>query len=81
MAGVLAVGVPACCGESSSEAAIMGNALQHGHGRVLVSTRQLGEALPIDAADSEDLFRRGTSGGSGSGIELALTRSRCPEPS
>ncbi len=61
---------------------VLGNALQHGHGRVLVSARHFGEALAIDVADEgsvtidpEDLFRRGTSGGSGSGIGLALARS------
>lgn len=61
---------------------VLGNALQHGHGRVLVSARHLGEALAIDVADEgsvtidpEDLYRRGTSGSSGSGIGLALARS------
>jgi signal transduction histidine kinase len=61
---------------------LMDNAVGHGRGSVSVTVREIGETLAVDVADegsialdSTSIFERGTSGGDGQGIGLALARS------
>jgi len=61
---------------------LLDNAARHGKGRVEVSFRDLTTVLAVDVADEgavtvppAQVFHRGTSGDSGSGIGLALGRS------
>lgn len=61
---------------------LIDNALRHGRGAVTMNAREMSEALAVDVADegsitlgSEELFDRGTTGGDGDGIGLALARS------
>ncbi len=61
---------------------LLDNALRHGRGVVTVSVHEMGEAVTIGVSDEgsllldpRQLFQRGTSGGSGHGIGLALARS------
>ncbi|MDQ2758538.1 MAG: HAMP domain-containing histidine kinase [Actinomycetota bacterium] len=61
---------------------LVDNANRHGRGRVEVSFRDLETVIAVDVADEGaisvpvvELFRRGTSGGDGSGIGLAIGRS------
>ncbi|MFD9740576.1 sensor histidine kinase [Umezawaea sp. NPDC059074] len=57
------------------------NALRHGRGAVTVTARDVGGAVAVGVADEgsirvggADVFARGTSGGDGHGIGLALAR-------
>lgn len=61
--------------------AVVENALAHGAGTVSVTVREAVDALAITVADEGELdaavgdpFERGTTGGSGTGIGLALAR-------
>ena len=61
---------------------LLDNTLRHGRGVVMVSVHEMGEAVTIRVSDegsllldSRLLFQRGTSGGAGHGIGLALARS------
>ena len=61
---------------------LIDNALRHGRGDVTLTARETSETLAVDVADegsiamdSAALFDRGTSGGEGHGIGLALARS------
>jgi signal transduction histidine kinase len=61
---------------------LIDNALRHGRGAVTMTARDMSEALAVDVADegsiimgSDELFDRGTTGGDGDGIGLALARS------
>lgn len=61
---------------------LMDNALRRGRGAVTLTVREISEALAIDVTDegsitmgSAAVFERGTSGGNGQGIGLALARS------
>jgi len=61
---------------------LIDNALRHGLGAVTLTARETSETLAVDVADegsiamdSTALFERGTSGGEGHGIDLALARS------
>jgi signal transduction histidine kinase len=61
---------------------LIDNALRHGRGDVTITAREMSEALAVDVADegsitlgSDALFDRGTTGGDGDGIGLALARS------
>jgi signal transduction histidine kinase len=61
---------------------LLDNAVTHGRGTVIVTTRSTGSALAIDVIDEgtevdddQDLFARGHSSGNGHGIGLALARS------
>jgi signal transduction histidine kinase len=61
---------------------LIDNALRHGRGAVTVTARDMSEALAVDVVDegsiamgSDELFDRGTTGGDGEGIGLALARS------
>jgi signal transduction histidine kinase len=61
---------------------LMDNAVGHGRGSVTMTVREIGETLAVDVADegsiameSASMFDRGTSGGDGQGIGLALARS------
>jgi len=63
-------------------AILLDNATRHGIGRVEVAFRDLFTVVAVDVSDEgsvtlapADLFRRGHSGGSGSGIGLSLGRS------
>ena len=58
------------------------NALRHGRGTVTLTAREISQTMAIDVADegsiameSAAVFERGTSGGSGQGIGLAIARS------
>ena len=58
------------------------NALHHGRGTVTLTAREISQTLAIDVADEgsiamapEAVFDRGTSGGNGQGIGLAIARS------
>ena len=60
---------------------LLGNAVRHGQGTVTVTARDAAGVLAVDVADegairldAEDVFVRGTSGGDGHGIGLALAR-------
>ena len=61
---------------------LLGNAIRHGRGAVIVATRRIPGGAAVDVADegdaldptsSERIFRRGE--GTGTGIGLALARS------
>ena len=61
---------------------LIDNAFRHGHGAVTVIARETSETLVLDVADegsialsSAEVFERGTTGGDGQGIGLALARS------
>jgi len=61
---------------------LLDNASRHGRGAVTVSVHEMGDALTIGVSDEGSLmldprllFQRGTSGGAGHGIGLALARS------
>ena len=61
---------------------LIDNALRHGRGAVKLTARETSDALAVDVVDegsiaieSSALFDRGTSGGDGQGIGLALARS------
>jgi signal transduction histidine kinase len=61
---------------------LIDNAVGHGRGSVTMTVREIGETLAVDVADegsiameSASMFERGTSGGAGHGIGLALARS------
>lgn len=61
---------------------LIDNALRHGRGAVTLTAREMSDALAFDVADegsiamkSAAVFDRGTSGGDGQGIGLALARS------
>ena len=61
---------------------LMDNALRRGRGAVTLTVREISEALALDVSDegsitmeSASVFERGTSGGNGQGIGLALARS------
>ena len=65
---------------------LLGNAVRHGRGRVLVTVRSVAGAVAVDVADEgdgldgldgreTDVFRRGVSGDGGPGIGLALAAS------
>lgn len=63
-------------------AILLQNAVEHGRGTVIVDVRDLGDALALDVADEGavlvspiTVFERGQSGGTGTGIGLALARS------
>jgi signal transduction histidine kinase len=60
---------------------LVGNAVRHGQGTVTVAVRDAAGVLAVDVADegairldTKDIFVRGTSGGDGLGIGLALAR-------
>jgi len=61
---------------------LIDNALRHGRGAVTLTVREMGEVLAVDVGDEGSIamepaavFDRGTSGGDGQGIGLALARS------
>ncbi|MEO6142671.1 MAG: HAMP domain-containing sensor histidine kinase [Dermatophilaceae bacterium] len=61
---------------------LIDNAVRHGRGSVTLTARETSETLAVDVADegtiamdSAAVFNRGTSGGKGQGIGLALARS------
>ena len=61
---------------------LIDNALRHGRGAVTLTARETSESLALDVADegsiamsSVEVFDRGTTGGDGQGIGLALARS------
>jgi len=61
---------------------LIDNALRHGRGAVTITAREMSEALALDVGDEGSIvmepaavFDRGTSGGDGPGIGLALARS------
>jgi signal transduction histidine kinase len=61
---------------------LIDNAFRHGRGTVTLTVREISQTLAIDVADegsiaiaSAAVFVRGTSGGSGHGIGLAIARS------
>ena len=61
---------------------LLDNALRHGRGTVTLTAREISQTMAIDISDegsiamnSAALFERGTSGGSGQGIGLAIARS------
>ena len=61
---------------------LIDNALRHGRGAVTLTAREMSEALAVDVGDEGSIamepaavFDRGTSGGDGQGIGLALARS------
>jgi len=61
---------------------LIDNAVRHGRGGVTLHAREMSEALAVDvgdegsiALDTNAVFDRGTSGGDGPGIGLALARS------
>jgi signal transduction histidine kinase len=61
---------------------LIDNALRHGRGAVSLTAREMSEALALDVGDEGSIamepaavFDRGTSGGDGPGIGLALARS------
>jgi signal transduction histidine kinase len=61
---------------------LIDNGLRHGRGAVTLTARAMSDALAVDVVDegsiameSDAVFARGTSGGDGHGIGLALARS------
>ena len=61
---------------------LIDNARRHGRGAITLTTREMSETLAVDVCDegsiameSTAVFDRGTSGGDGHGIGLAIARS------
>ena len=61
---------------------LIDNAFRHGRGTVMLTVREISQTLAIDVADEGSIaiapatvFDRGTSGGNGHGIGLAIARS------